>query len=77
MEFIYRCGVSENVGASIMLYAEFFAYYGNLLLPFVCAGSMPGLKTKIKKIFPYWRRRTQAVGPEVFIVAHRADDRQM
>jgi hypothetical protein len=71
MEFIHLCGVPEHVGADFILYAEFFAYYGNLLLPFVCAGSMPELKTKIKKIFPGWRRRTGAVGPQVFALSRR------
>jgi len=64
MEFIYLCGVPEEVGADFMLYAEFFAYYGNFLLPFVCAGSMPGLQKKINKIFPCCRRLMRTVGPQ-------------
>ncbi|CAF4107286.1 unnamed protein product [Rotaria sordida] len=64
MEFIYLCGVSEDFGANFMAYAEFFAYYGNFFLPFVCAGSMPELKSSVKKIFQCWRQQTRAVGPQ-------------
>ncbi|CAF3528049.1 unnamed protein product [Rotaria sp. Silwood1] len=69
LEFIHRCGVPEEVGASFMLYAEFFKYYGNLLLPFVCAVSMPELNKHINKIFSYCRRQTQAVGPQPLTLA--------
>ncbi|CAF1513058.1 unnamed protein product [Rotaria sordida] len=54
-----------------MAYAEFFAYYGNFLLPFVCAGSMPELKSSIKKIFQCWRHQTRAVGPQTFTLTRR------
>jgi hypothetical protein len=77
MEFIYLCGVSEDVGADFMMYAEFITYYGNLLLPFVCAGSMPELNKKIRKIFPYWQRRQtkRTVRPDTMTC--RADGGQM
>jgi len=56
--------------------------YGNILLPFVCAGSMPELKTKIKKVFPCWRRQTRAVRPQTFplsrhIVAKQVNTRAL
>jgi hypothetical protein len=73
MEFLHRCGVPEDVGASFMMYAEFTADYGSILLPFICAGSMPELKTKIKKIFLCWRRQMRAVGPQTLELAHRKD----
>ena len=73
MEFIYFCGISEDVGADFTLYTDFFSYYGNLLLPFVCAASMPELGTKIKKIFPCCRRQMRAVGPQTFALSNRAD----
>ncbi|CAF1515742.1 unnamed protein product [Rotaria sordida] len=70
MEFIHLCGVPEDSDATFTSYAEFFAYYGNLFLPFVCAGSMPELKNTIKKIFPCWRR-TRAVAPQTFTLSRR------
>lgn len=67
IEFIHTCGVPKNVGAHFMPYAEFFAYYGNLLLPFVCVGAIPELKKKIFKIFPCWQSRMNTVKPKTFI----------
>lgn len=66
MEFIYRCGVSEEFGVVFMEYAEFFAVYGNILLPFLCAGSMPELQTKIVKIYRLYQLRTQTVALQAF-----------
>jgi hypothetical protein len=66
MEFVHLCGVSEDIGAEFVLYAQFFSYYVNLLFPFVCAGTLPNLKDKIKNILPCWRRPTRAIAPEVF-----------
>jgi hypothetical protein len=77
MEFIYLCGVSEDVGADFMMYAEFITHYGNILLPFVCAGSIPEIGTRMKKMFPCWRRQRQAVGPTTLTVSHRGNGRQM
>jgi hypothetical protein len=73
MEFIYRCGVSEDVGADFVMYADFFKYYGNLLLPFICAGSMPELKKKIRKMFPCWQRPMRVVRPEILPLPRRKD----
>jgi hypothetical protein len=77
MELIYLCGVSENVGADFVMYAEFMTHYGNILLPFVCAVSMPELKTKVKKIFLCCRRQIRVVGPQKLALAHRTDGRQV
>ncbi|CAF3360585.1 unnamed protein product [Rotaria sp. Silwood2] len=74
MEFIYICGISEDFGADFMSYAEFFAYYGIVFLPFVCTGSMPELKSSIKKIFPYWQQQTRIVGPQTIRLSRRAVD---
>jgi hypothetical protein len=68
MEFIHLCGVSEDVGANFVLYADFIKHYGNLLLPFICAGSMPELEKKIRKIFLCWQRPMRAVRPEILTV---------
>ncbi|CAF4888764.1 unnamed protein product, partial [Rotaria sp. Silwood1] len=62
----------EEVGADLMHYADFFVYYGNLFLPFVCAGSMPELKKKIKNIFLNYRRRTQVIGPQTLALSPNA-----
>ncbi|CAF1189351.1 unnamed protein product [Rotaria sp. Silwood1] len=77
MEFIYLCGISEDFGADFMLYAEFFVYYGNLFLPFVCVGSMPELKKTFKKMFPYLQRQRRTVGPQTFALSRRAGDPQL
>ncbi|UJR20395.1 hypothetical protein I4U23_023526 [Adineta vaga] len=71
MEFLYLCGIPENTGSEFMGYAEFFEYYSNLLLPFVCAGSIPHLKTKLKNIFFCFGRQTRTVRPQTLILAHR------
>ncbi|CAF4238552.1 unnamed protein product, partial [Adineta steineri] len=63
IEFLHLCGIPNYVGKYFMSYAEFFAYYGNLLLPFVCAGSMPQLKKRILKSFPCCQRHIQTVTP--------------
>ncbi|CAF3320504.1 unnamed protein product [Rotaria socialis] len=55
LEFIHSCGVSEEFGADFVLYGNFFACFGNLLLPFVCAGSLPELVKKIRPTVPCWR----------------------
>jgi hypothetical protein len=73
MEFIHLCGVSEDVGANFVLYADFIKHYGNLLLPFICAGSMPELEKKIRKIFLCWQRPMRAVRPETLRVPGRKD----
>ena len=54
MEFVYLCGVSEDIGAEFMMYAEFFTHYGTILLPFICAGSISELRKKIKRLC-FWR----------------------
>jgi hypothetical protein len=75
MEFVYMCGVSEDFGAEFVLYAQFFSYYVNLLFPFVCAGTLPNLKDKIKNILPCWRRPIRTIAPEVVRMSQKADGR--
>ncbi|CAF1600155.1 unnamed protein product [Adineta ricciae] len=65
MEFMYLCGIPEEVGENFMSYAEFFSYYSNLLLPFICAGSIPELKTKVKRLLSWWGRSIRTVHPQV------------
>jgi hypothetical protein len=75
LEFAYRSGVSQCIGANFMVYAKFFSYCGNFLFPFVCGGSLPNLKVKIKNIFPCWRRQARAIAPEVFHIHQKVEDR--
>jgi hypothetical protein len=75
MDFVYLCGLSVDIGAQFMLYAQFFSYYVNLLFPFVCAGTLPNLTGKIKNILPCWRRPIRAIAPEVFNMSQKADGR--
>lgn len=64
MEFIHRSGVSEDFGANFTTCVDFIQRQGNLLLPFVCAGSMPELGTKVRKLFPWWKRHMRIIQPE-------------
>ncbi|UJR20396.1 hypothetical protein I4U23_023527 [Adineta vaga] len=67
----------EEIGADFMVYSEFFAYYGTLLLPFVCAGSMPELKIKLKNMFCLcWKRQERLIHPHTLPLSRRAIDRQ-
>jgi hypothetical protein len=75
LELAHLCGVSKDIGADFMLYLKFFSYYGNLLFPFICAGSLPNLRMKIKKIIPYWRRQIRAVAPQVFPLGQKTGGR--
>ena len=76
MEVFYLCGVSEEIGSDFMLYAAFFGHYGYIFLPFVCAGSIPELKTKLQQLFPCRRcRQRRAVGPET--LSRRTEHRQV
>jgi hypothetical protein len=76
MEFIHLCGVSEDVGANFVIYADFIQHYGNLLLPFICTGSMPELEAKIRKMFSCWQRQTRVIRPETMSLSRRVDGRQ-
>ena len=65
MEFMYLCGIPEEVGEDFMNYAEFFSYYSNILLPFICAGSIPELKTKVKHLLSWCGRSKRTVYPHI------------
>ena len=64
MEFMYLCGIPEEVGADFMSYTEFFSYYSNLLLPFICAGSIPELKTKLRHMLSCCKGSARTVHPQ-------------
>ncbi|CAF0813183.1 unnamed protein product [Adineta ricciae] len=51
IQLVEFCGVVDMISKTLLIYAEFSVYYGNLLLPFACLNSVPGLKTKLKKTF--------------------------
>ena len=61
LEFVYFCGVSEDVGQDFMIYSKYLSYYIYLLFPFICAGSLPNLKMKMKNIFLWKRRHVHAI----------------
>ncbi|CAF0738113.1 unnamed protein product [Adineta ricciae] len=44
------CGYSTEIGDKILTYTTFFAYFTSILLPFVCLGSLPELRLKLKQI---------------------------
>ncbi len=76
MEFLHLWGISGEFSNEFMAYTEFFEYYSNLVLPFVCAGSIPELQKKLKKIFPYWGRQMRAVHPQIITLQRRVGDQQ-
>ncbi|CAF1312928.1 unnamed protein product [Adineta steineri] len=43
----------------------FFSFYVNFLFPFGCVGTIPQLKTKIKKILLCWKIKSSAVAPRI------------
>ncbi len=56
-------GLPRSIGLEFSLYAVFFSYYVQFLFPFVCAGSLPELGNKLKKLL-WWRRATQRIVPQ-------------
>ena len=63
-------GLPKSVGRDYRIYSIFFSYFIQFLLPFVCAGSLPELRAKLKKVL-WWRR---PVGPASLARAPRAGD---
>ncbi|CAF1025033.1 unnamed protein product [Adineta steineri] len=65
----YTAGLLQYIIAtSYYSDSNYFAYYAILLTPFVCALSMPELRTKFKICFPCCRRRRAAVGPQALMM---------
>ncbi|CAF1590394.1 unnamed protein product [Rotaria magnacalcarata] len=60
-----NCGISSSYLENFVPYAQFFSYYINFLLPFVCAGTLPNLKMKLENALKFWtwHKRTNAVVP--------------
>ncbi|CAF3216159.1 unnamed protein product [Rotaria socialis] len=64
-------GILTSIGFSsiymdeFVVYAQFFSFYINFLLPFVCAGTLPDLKLKIENALKFWtwHKRINAVVP--------------
>lgn len=75
VEFAHFCGVPEEIGGEFILYAEFFSYYVYLLFPFVCAGSLPHLKSKIQRFFPFCREQIHGIAPQIFHIPQRITGR--
>jgi len=73
LDLLYICGLSYDKIAVISVYTSFLGYYVILLFPFVCAGSLPELRVKIKNIFLF--RRNQIVRPELITMRNIARNR--
>ncbi|CAF4175362.1 unnamed protein product [Adineta steineri] len=58
----YIIGI-KSFGSQYYVYGSFFSDYINFLFPFVCLGTIPQLKTKIKKILLCWKIKPTAVAP--------------
>ncbi|CAF1456417.1 unnamed protein product [Rotaria sp. Silwood1] len=57
---VFGCGVPWSYLENFLAYGQFFSYYINFLLPFVCAGTLPHLRNKIKKILQLWPWHTRS-----------------
>ncbi|CAF2709342.1 unnamed protein product [Rotaria sp. Silwood2] len=51
---LFGCGVPWSYLENFMAYAQFFSYYINFLLPFVCTGTLPHLRNKITNTLRLW-----------------------
>ncbi|CAF3808199.1 unnamed protein product [Rotaria sp. Silwood1] len=72
---LFNCGVSYSNLEYLLVYGQFFSYYINFLFPFVCAGTLPHLRKKIKntlRICPLYKRGT--VEPIQNTIQRRAID---
>lgn len=69
IEFAHICGAPEELGADFLLYAEFFEHFGNILIPFVFTGSLPEFQTRIRKLFPCFRRRMRGTRLETITMS--------
>ncbi|CAF4872638.1 unnamed protein product [Rotaria sp. Silwood1] len=72
---LFNCGVPYSNLEYLLVYGQFFSYYINFLLPFVCAGTLPHLRKKIKntlRICPLYTRGT--VEPTQNTIQRRATD---
>jgi hypothetical protein len=66
MNFLYLCGLPDDVGTNFMNYALLLNYCIMLLFPFACALSLPELRKKIKILLRRRQRRT--VVPSTWII---------
>ena len=62
---MYLCGLSYSAYGTFIPYADFCSYFIILLLPFVCALSLPELQTKIKAIFRLRAPHGRAIHPTI------------
>ncbi|CAF1292325.1 unnamed protein product [Adineta steineri] len=60
----YTAGLPRNIAADYYSDSNYFAYYAIVFAPFICALSLPELRTKFKIFFPCCRRCRAAVGPQ-------------
>ncbi|CAF1417981.1 unnamed protein product [Adineta ricciae] len=60
---LYSFGLSRSIASDYYFDSLFFDNGIILFTPFVCVGSLPDLRTKIKNAFYFWRNRS-AVAPD-------------
>ncbi|CAF1215481.1 unnamed protein product [Adineta steineri] len=60
----YMAGLPQNIATGFYSDMSYFSYYARTFTPFICALSLPELRTKFKTCFPFCRRRYGAVRPE-------------
>jgi hypothetical protein len=66
LDLISFSGLSYVISSDVRKYAGFLSYYLVLLLPFVCALSLPELQVKIKNIFKF-RQHLRTIVPNTWI----------
>ncbi|CAF1317532.1 unnamed protein product [Adineta steineri] len=64
----YMAGLPQNIATGFYSDMSYFSYYARTLTPFICALSMPELRTKFKTCFPCCRRRRAAVAPQALLM---------
>jgi hypothetical protein len=63
--FAYQYGLSDDIAMIAMAYTIYFYYYVIFPSPFVCLGSLPELRLKIKQKLLYCVRRRRQISPMI------------
>ncbi|CAF1301116.1 unnamed protein product [Adineta steineri] len=64
----YKAGIPQTIATSYYSDSTYFSYFAITFTPFICALSLPELRTKFKICFPCCRRRHATVGPQALMM---------
>ncbi|CAF0822611.1 unnamed protein product [Adineta steineri] len=70
----WMLGMPSNVGLNFYVYFVFFSYFIVFLFPFVCAGTLPELGAKLKRL-AWWRRQRRVVPNALQMISRMVDQR--